>query len=78
MTVIITTAGYMNIRMFAGEKFVGQYGQTFSYLNIALTIALLTCVAIVLVTSVRKWIELYRKGITDDEPLSKYAVPAAS
>jgi carbon starvation protein len=78
MTVIITTAGYMNIRMFAGEKFVGQYGQTFSYLNIALTIALLTCGAIVLVTSVRKWIELYRKGITDDEPVSKYAVPAAS
>lgn len=77
MAITIATAGFMNVRMFAGAKFIAQYGQAFSYINIALTLVLLTCAAIVIATSVRKWLELYRDGVTEEEPVPVRAVPAA-
>jgi carbon starvation protein len=65
LAVTTTTAGIMNIVApwgFLSEKFVARYGVVFSRINVGLSVLLLVCVGIILVTSVRKWIEILRAG----------------
>jgi carbon starvation protein len=70
MIVTTTTAGLMNVFApwgFLSEKFIQQYGPTFSYINVGLTVLLLGCVAGILITSAVKWRELLRAGSGEGE-----------
>jgi len=62
MVVTTATAGMMNTFApwgFLSQKFVAKYGQVFSFINVGLSFVLLGCVAVILVTSIRKWRELW-------------------
>ncbi|GAB4464440.1 MAG: carbon starvation CstA family protein [Armatimonadaceae bacterium] len=71
MVVTTTIAGLMNIFApwgFLSAKFIEKYRIEFAVINIGLTVVLLGCVAAILATSVRKWLELWKSGGTDEEP----------
>jgi carbon starvation protein len=81
MVVTTTTAGLMNIFApwgFRSEKFIKEKGLLFSNVNVGLSVLLLCCVAVILVTSVMKWRELLRAGVRDEETVGAVdgAVPA--
>ena len=66
MVVTTAIAGVLNIRNFASEKFLTQYGPVFSIINIGLSVVLLSCVAVILYSSVVRWRGLWRTP--DSEP----------
>ncbi len=70
MAVTTTTAGLMNIFApwgFLSENFIKKYTAPFAYIDVALTIILLTCVAGILITSAIRWRELLRTGGATEE-----------
>jgi carbon starvation protein len=77
MTATTATAGIWNIVNFAGPKFVGKYGATFSVVNIALSVVLLACVAVILGASVKRWRELWATP-DEDAPAVSAEEPAAT
>ncbi|HVK05724.1 MAG TPA: carbon starvation CstA family protein, partial [Armatimonadaceae bacterium] len=66
MVVTTAIAGVLNIRNFASEKFLTQYGPVFSIINIGLSVVLLSCVAVILYSSVVRWRGLWQTP--DSEP----------
>lgn len=82
LVVTTVTAGLMNIFApwgFLSEKFITKYGQVFSYINIGLTAVLLFCVFAILISSSKKWVELWKSGGQSEERPEKVtpeAVPA--
>jgi carbon starvation protein len=85
LTVTTTTAGIMNIARFRTPQFAAtlpnkDIAPLFANINIVLSVLLLSCVAVILVTSVIKWRELLKSGAgagqDGDTPIST-PVPAA-
>jgi carbon starvation protein len=71
MVVTTTVAGILNIQRFLTPKFAQSLpdpgnATVFVIINVSLTIVLLTCVGIILITSARKWMELLRTGSGED------------
>jgi hypothetical protein len=69
--VTTTAAGILNIQRFLTPKFAQSLpdpgnATLFVIINVALTVVLLTCVSVILVTSARKWLELLRTGRGED------------
>jgi carbon starvation protein len=78
MTATTTTAGITNIALFRSPAFVSSYGPVFATINVALSVILLICVALILTMSARKWFELLRLGSGgSDEMPSAGALAAA-
>ncbi|MBC8137667.1 MAG: carbon starvation protein A [Fibrella sp.] len=67
LTVTVFAAGVLNIQNFANEKFIAQYGQVFSTINITLSVVLLASVTVILYGSVRKWRELWHTPDTESD-----------
>lgn len=59
LTVTVFVAGVLNIRNFADIKFITQYGEIFSKINITLSVVLLASVSVILYGSVIKWRALW-------------------
>jgi carbon starvation protein len=71
MVVTTTTAGILNIQRFLTPKFAQSLpdpgnATLFVIINVGLTVVLLACVAVILATSARKWLELLRTGSGKD------------
>jgi carbon starvation protein len=73
MAATTTVAGIQNIQRFLTPKFAASLpdpgnATVFVIINVSLTIVLLSCVAVILLTSARKWLELLKSGSGEDRP----------
>jgi carbon starvation protein len=74
LTVTVFAAGVLNIQNFANEKFIAQYGQVFSTINITLSVVLLASVTVILFGSARRWRELWHTPDTERDIAAPVAV----
>ncbi len=74
LTVTVFAAGVLNIQNFANEKFITQYGQVFSTINITLSIVLLASVTVILSGSVRRWRELWHTPDTETDTVAPVGI----